>query len=215
MALTWPKERRIIGTKVTRLDGPDKATGRAKYSYDINRPDMLHAAILRSPHAHAKIKSLDTSAAEKMPGVKAVHVIAGPGKELFYAGDEIVGLAADTEEHVKDGLRAIKIEYEVLDHIVTEKEALNDPNRKTVPGSQKNNQVPSKDSTSGNLDEAIQKADFVHEGVYGVPTISHQCLESHGLVAEWDKEGGLTVWCSTQATSGTADGLRTYFKLSP
>src|SRR5437868_12154570 len=150
MAISWPKERRVIGTKVTRLDGPDKATGRAKYSFDINRPGMLHAAILRSPYAHAKIKSIDTSAADKMPGVKPVHVIAGKDKELFYAGEEIVGLAADTEEHVKDGLRAIKIEFDVLDHIVTEKDALNEPNRKTVPGSQKNNQVPSKESASGN-----------------------------------------------------------------
>src|SRR5216683_8194117 len=215
MAISWPKERRVIGTKVTRLDGPDKATGRAKYSYDINRPGMLHAGILRSPHAHAKVKTLDTSTAEKMPGVKAVHVVAGPGKELFYAGDEIVGLAADTEEHVKDGLRAIKIEYEVLDHIVTENEALNEPNRKTVPGGQKNNQIPSKESASGNIDEAFQKADFVHEGEYGVPTISHQCLESHGLVAEWDKEGNLTVWASTQATAGIADQLRARFSLQP
>src|SRR5438132_5321975 len=124
MALTWPKERRVIGTKVTRLDGPDKATGRAKYSYDINRPGMLHAGILRSPYAHAKVKSLDTAAAEKMPGVKAVHVIAGAGKELFYAGDEIVALAADTEEHCLDGIRAIKVEYDVLPHLVFEDDAL-------------------------------------------------------------------------------------------
>ena len=54
---SWPKKRRLLGTKVPRLDGPEKATGRAKYSYDINRPGMLHAEILRSPHAHAKIKS--------------------------------------------------------------------------------------------------------------------------------------------------------------
>src|SRR5207302_2959790 len=67
MANTWPKERRIIGTKVQRLDGPEKATGNAKYSYDINRPGMLHATILGCPYAHAKLKSLDTSAAEKMP----------------------------------------------------------------------------------------------------------------------------------------------------
>ncbi|HEV3142392.1 MAG TPA: hypothetical protein VGZ47_00745, partial [Gemmataceae bacterium] len=179
MALTWPKERRVIGTEVTRLDGPDKATGRAKYSYDINRPGMLHAGILRSPYAHAKVKTLDTSAAEKMPGVKAVHVIAGPGKELFYAGDEIVGLAADTEEHAHDGLRAIKIEFEVLDFIVKEAEALKEPNRKTVPGgNQPNNVAPSRDSTAGNVAEAFQNADLVHEGNYGVPTISHQCLES-------------------------------------
>ena len=73
MADSWPKKRRLIGTKIKRLDGPDKATGRAKYSYDINRPGMLHGMILRCPHAHAKIKSIDTTAAEKMPGFKAAR----------------------------------------------------------------------------------------------------------------------------------------------
>ena len=61
MAISWPKERRLIGTKDPRVDGPDKATGHAKYSYDINRPGMLHAVMLRSPHAHAKITKLDTA----------------------------------------------------------------------------------------------------------------------------------------------------------
>src|SRR5438045_3215708 len=73
----WPKKRRLLGTKVKRLDGPDKATGRAKYSYDINRPGLLHGMILRSPHAHAKVKSIDTAAARKMPGVKAMAIIGG------------------------------------------------------------------------------------------------------------------------------------------
>src|SRR5687768_6474227 len=77
MAEGWPKKRRILGTKVKRLDAPEKATGRAKYSYDVNRPGMLHGAILRSPHAHAKIKSLDTSAAKATPGLKALAMIAG------------------------------------------------------------------------------------------------------------------------------------------
>src|SRR5438552_15430195 len=100
MAISWPKERRVIGTKVTRLDGPDKATGRAKYSYDINRPGMLHAAILRLSYAHANIKTLDTSAAEKMRGVKPVHAIARRGKALLNARDEIVIAAADTITHI-------------------------------------------------------------------------------------------------------------------
>ena len=65
MAEGWPKQRRLLGTNVKRLDGPDKATGKAKYSADINRPGLLHAKILRSPHAHAKIKSIDTTAARK------------------------------------------------------------------------------------------------------------------------------------------------------
>src|SRR5262245_23185605 len=124
MANAWPKERRVIGTRVSRLDGPDKATGRARYSYDINRPGQLHALMLRCPHAHAKIKSIDTSAAEKMPGFKALHAIAAVGTELFYAGDEVLALAADTEEHAHDALRAVKVEYEVLPHQVDEEDAL-------------------------------------------------------------------------------------------
>ena len=78
MAEGWPKKRRLLGTKIKRLDGPEKATGRAKYSYDINRPGMLHGVILRSPHAHAKIKSIDTTAAKKTPGFKALVVIGVP-----------------------------------------------------------------------------------------------------------------------------------------
>src|SRR3954471_3281170 len=111
MATSWPKKRRLLGTKINRLDGPEKSTGHAKYSFDINRPGMLHARILRCPHAHAKLKTLDLSAAEKMPGVKAVIVIndAKRGKESFYAGDEVAALAADTEEHARDAVRAIPV----------------------------------------------------------------------------------------------------------
>src|SRR5262249_14546610 len=126
MANTWPKERRLIGTKVQRVDGPDKATGRAKYSFDINRVAMLHGKMLRCPYAHAKVKTLDFRDAEKMPGVKAVFVIGGEGKELFYAGDEVMALAADTEEHAADAIRNVKIEYEVLDFFVKEEDALAD-----------------------------------------------------------------------------------------
>src|SRR6478609_1532632 len=156
MATKWPEKRRLLGTKVKRLDGPEKATGRAKYSFDINRPGMLHGMILRSPHAHAKIKSLDTAAAEKMPGVKAVVLIndAKPGKELFYAGDEIAALAADTEEHARDALRAIKVEYDVLDHIVHEDDAIKNPTKKTVPGRAASNYEAGSAATKGDVDKA-------------------------------------------------------------
>src|SRR5262245_35466023 len=93
MAEGWPKKRRLLGTRIKRLDGPDKATGRAKYSYDINRQGMLHGLILRSPHAHAKIKSIDTTAARKTPGFKATLII-GVSKSGFVseiADDKLVG----------------------------------------------------------------------------------------------------------------------------
>jgi xanthine dehydrogenase YagR molybdenum-binding subunit len=273
MAEGWPKKRRLLGTKVKRLDGPDKATGRAKYSYDINRKGMLHGVILRSPLAHAKIKSIDTSEALKVPGCKAVVVIGvardwqvvkadaatgtldlktppskkkvkeetrtvkvGPGvtvisknkavkladlkpddivtvevdqdavgRELWYAGDEIAAVAADTEEHARDALRAIKIELTPLPHVVSEDDVLKDPKLKTTPAPQ--NLSPGKEATKGDVEAAFKNAEATAEGTYGVPVISHQCLETHGLVAEWDADGGLTVWASTQATVSTAGAL--------
>jgi xanthine dehydrogenase YagR molybdenum-binding subunit len=212
MATSWPKKRRLIGGKFQRLDGAVKATGKAKYSYDVNRPGMLHAIMLRSPYAHAKVKSIDTADAEKMPGVKAVHLIVEAGKELYYAGDEVLALAADTEEHALDAVRAVKIDYEVLPHIVKEEDALKD-DRKTVSpvGGKRNNVLTAKEAKSDGFDKGMASAEVTVEGTYGVPTICHQCLESHGLVAEWDKDGGLTVWASTQAVWGTADQLAKYF----
>jgi xanthine dehydrogenase YagR molybdenum-binding subunit len=206
MATSWPKKRRLLGTKVRRIDGPEKATGKAKYSLDINRPGMVYGMFLRSPYAHAKIKSIDISPAEKMPGVKAVVLInnAKEGKELFYAGDEVAAVAADTEEHALDALRAIKVEYDVLDHFVYEEDALKEPTKKTT--AQANVGAP-QTGNKGDVEAAYAKADAVVEGTYGAPTICHQCLEPHGLVAEWDSDGGLTVWASTQATVTTAQQL--------
>src|SRR4051812_7156201 len=87
----WPKKRRLFGPRIRRLDGPAKATGRAKYSYDVNRPGMLHGKILRCPYAHAKIKSLDTAAARQTPGFKALIVlnIAKNGLVAEIDGDKL------------------------------------------------------------------------------------------------------------------------------
>jgi xanthine dehydrogenase YagR molybdenum-binding subunit len=215
MATSWPQKRRLIGSKIQRLDGPAKATGKAKYSYDMNPKGLLHAVMLRSPYAHAKIKSLDTAAAEKMPGVKAVYRVVNPTPdkpgEVFYAGDDILAIAADTEEHALDAIRAVKVEYEVLPHIVKEEDALKE-DRQTAPpvrGSRKNIQA-SQEAKHKDFDKGLASAEVTIEGEYGVPTICHQCLESHGLVAEWDKDGGLTIWASTQAVTATAAQLAGY-----
>ena len=92
----WPeaKDRKLIGQRISRLDGPAKVTGAAKYTYDLRFPGMLHARFVRCPHAHARITKLDTSAAEAMPGVKAIHLVQGEGKEVQWALDEIVAIAA-------------------------------------------------------------------------------------------------------------------------
>src|SRR6478609_9665096 len=126
MALSWPQNPRLIGTKIPRLDGLAKASGRMKYPSDTRPEGMLFAVMLYSPHAHAKIKSIDASAAEKMPGVKAVSLIAKAGTTLRYQGDDIAAVAAETEEQARDAIRAIKVEYEVLPHVVTEGQSMAD-----------------------------------------------------------------------------------------
>src|SRR5689334_20434855 len=111
-----PSDCRILGKPQTRLDGPIKVTGRAKYAYDINLPGLLYGRILRSPHAHAQIESIDASAAEKMPGVKAVIISAVPNAQLGYAGDEIGAVAATSSDIAEDAIRAIKVKYKPLPH---------------------------------------------------------------------------------------------------
>ena len=79
----WPEKPTVLGTSVKRLDGPDKVTGRAKYTFDINRPGMIYGRMVRSPHPHARIVSIDLSAAEKAPGVKAALAWKQPGAEAM------------------------------------------------------------------------------------------------------------------------------------
>src|SRR5579859_5622473 len=116
----WPAadQRSLIGKRISRVDGPDKVSGRAKYTYDVHRPGMLYGKVVRSPHAHAKVVSIDTSAAEKMPGVKGVYIIQDKGSEIHWAGDDIVVVAAVDEPTAADAARAIKVEYQPLPFFV-------------------------------------------------------------------------------------------------
>src|SRR5271165_4954574 len=103
MAVTWPENPTLIGHHIPRLDGMAKATGRAKYPSDMRPEGTLFAVLLYNPHGRSKIKSIDTAAAEKLPGVKAVNVVAAVGKELRFEGDLIAAVAAETEEQARDG----------------------------------------------------------------------------------------------------------------
>lgn len=116
----WPaaEQRTLIGKRISRVDGPEKVSGRAKYTYDVHRPGMLYGKVVRSPHAHAKVVNVDTSAAEKMPGVKGVYIIQDKGSEIHWAGDDVVVVAALDEPTAADAARAIKVEYQPLPHFV-------------------------------------------------------------------------------------------------
>jgi xanthine dehydrogenase YagR molybdenum-binding subunit len=193
---SWPEagKRKVIGKRVSRLDGPLKVSGSAKYSSDVKREGMLYGKILRSPYAHARIVSIDTSAAEKLPGVKAVQVIQGPGKEIQWAGDEIAAVAAVDEQTAVDAIRKIVVKYEKLPHLVDETD-LSKVGDRAKPPTEKVESEP---------DKAFKEAEVTLEGFYGIPVISHCCLESHGQVVEWENDQNLTVHPSTQNVSGIA-----------
>jgi xanthine dehydrogenase YagR molybdenum-binding subunit len=123
---SWPtaENRSLIGKRISRLDSPDKVSGRAKYAYDYHPTGnpILFGKVLRSPHAKARILSVDTSAAEKMPGVVAVEVIQKIGGMVQWAGDEIVAVAAVDEGTAEDAIRAITVKYQPLPYAVSDAE---------------------------------------------------------------------------------------------
>src|SRR5436190_7724500 len=107
----------LLNHRMTRVDGPLKVSGAAQYTYDVRLPNMLYGHVRRCPHAHAKIKKFDSSAALRMPGVKGI--IQTPVTEIRFAGAPVAAVAATTPELAQDAARAIVIEYEVLPHVVT------------------------------------------------------------------------------------------------
>ncbi len=197
--------RELIGKSISRIDGPVKSSGRAKYTYDMNPQGRLIARLCTCPYPHAKIKSIDTSAAKRMPGVKAILTVQEAGTEIQWAGDEIVAVAAVDEQIAEDAVRAIKIEYEQLPHLVRE----DDLKRAQAEGRTK----PAGDSTEGDPQKAFADPDVVSsEGFYGLPIITHCCMETHGTTATWIDSTSLKTWTSTQdVTSGPGqfgEGLR-------
>ncbi len=195
---SWPPQdkRRVIGKRMSRLDGVVKASGRAKYSFDIHRPGMLYGVVVTCPHAHATVKSIDTSAAEKSKGVAAIEVMSKPGEEIQYAGYEVAAVAASSEDLARDAARKIKIEYEVLPHFVNEQDLKQAGNHAK----------PSGEQTTGDPDAAFKEADVVSEGFYGIPVLNHCTLEPHGQVVEF-KGDQLDYWPSTQNVSGIGGDL--------
>src|SRR5437016_7122579 len=162
----WHAPPNLIGTRIPRLDGLAKAAGKAKYPSDVRPEGTLFGVMLYSPYAHAKVKSIDTSAAEKMPGVKALIAIAKPGATLRFHGDDIAAVAADTEEQARDAVRAIKVEYEVLPHVATEALAMAEGAPQVF---QNGNVRRGRSQTKGKPEEEMAKAEVTIEGTYSVP----------------------------------------------
>jgi len=208
----WPADRTVLGSHVKRLDGPDKVTGRARYTFDITRPGMLYGRIVRSPHPHARVVSVDLAAAQRAPGVKAALVWkdpADPNNRVMFQGDEVAAVAADTEEHAIDAARLITVEYEVLPHLTVVEQALSG----TAPAVFTNGNVrPGQTQETGDVAAGFQAAAHTLEETYSTHVITHACMESHGTVCEWQGDK-LTVWISTQGVNGARENFATALKL--
>ena len=205
-------ESRLIGKRVTRLSGKDKVTGKAKYTFDINRPGMLYGRVLRSEVPHATVNGIDTRAAEALPGVKAVIPLIEVGKKLRYQGQEIAAVAAETDDIAKDALRLIQVDLEELSFVVTEADAMAEgaPQiREDWNGNQSNPNI----REEGELEAGFQEAAVEVEATYHTAVQTHVCLETHGHVAEWEDEQNLIVWASTQAVFGTRNDFAQHFEL--
>ena len=202
-----PAERTLLGKPIQRLDGPDKAAGRAKYTYDILRPGMLYGRLLDSPHPHARVRSIDLSAAQKLPGVRAVLALKDPAQpetaRVRYQGEEVAAVAATTEEIAEDAIRLIKVDYEVLPHLATVEEAM----RPEAPRVFEKGNVtePQERADGGDVEAALKSSAHVIEGLYSTQVQTHTSLETHGGLCEWNGDQ-LTAWVSTQAVHGTREG---------
>ena len=194
----WPAmdQRRLMGKRTSRLDGPVKASGRAKYSSDQNLPGMLYGMFLTSPHAHAKVTAIDSSAAEAMTGVTAVRVLAPAGTEIQWAGWEVASLAATSEDIAREALSKIKVTYEVMPHLVREEDASKVGSRAKPAGEQ----------VTGDPVKALAEAEAVAQGEYGTSVITHCCHETHGQTISW-KGDQIEYWPSTQSLSDIGPDL--------
>jgi xanthine dehydrogenase YagR molybdenum-binding subunit len=197
--LAWgPKDKhRLLNTRLPRADGPAKTTGTAIYTYDVNLPGMLHGRFVLSIHAHARVISVDTAAAEKIKGVKAVAIIADHGREVRYEGDPIVAIAAETVEAAEDAVKAVVVNYEVLPHHVGGGDLLK------TGGAVVNGRQGRGKRSQGNpqaVADALGKCDVVVEAEYQTKIVHHCCLETHGAVVDYRGGDSATVYCSTQGT---------------
>jgi xanthine dehydrogenase YagR molybdenum-binding subunit len=203
---SWPpmEKRKVIGQPMKRIDGPLKASGRARYSSDMKPAEMLYGVYCTSPHAHARVTAVDTAEAEKMPGVRAVLVVAPAGTEVQWQGWEIAAVAASTEEIARDAAGRIKVQYEVLPHLVHEDnlERARAASRAKAAG----------ERVTGDPDKAFSEAEVVSEGDYGIPVVTHCPLETHGQVIQW-QGGQVTAYPSTQDVTNWAPALAQNIKI--
>jgi len=221
-----------------RVEARDKVTGRARYTVDIAHPGQLEGAILRSPHAHARVLELDLAAARRQPGVAAVISLLAADKTVRFAGQEVAAVAAPDRRAAKAALAAIKVRYEPLPAVIGLDAARRDDAPvvhpgffKNAPNSAEGPLLPSPwkgnlRGPSGALSDKPGRArrmiasakaaadPLLVEGVWRTGAQCHTAFEPHAAVARFDGEQ-LTVHASTQAAAQLAKQIAKRFALSP
>jgi xanthine dehydrogenase YagR molybdenum-binding subunit len=201
----------LLGSRVNRVDAAAKATGVATFAADVKRPGMIYGRILRSPHAHARVMSIDLMAARKAPGVHAAIAVASVGQKLLYAGEEVAALAATTEQQAEDAVRLIQVVWDVLPHLATVQQAM----RAEAPNVfEAGNTRLLPIEAAGDIEEGFRDASYVVGGLYSTQVQTHACLETHGCVCEWHGDR-LIAWVSSQAVHATRDELADALGVAP
>jgi CO/xanthine dehydrogenase Mo-binding subunit len=207
----------IVGTRQPRIDAFERVSGHAKYASDVYLPGMLYLKILRSPHPHGRIVSIDASKALALPGVKAVLTHQdmppyrwNPSMPILtdvarFVGDDIAVIAAVDEDTAREALDLIKVEYQVLPHVLDPEEALK-PNAPQLHPS--GNLIEGKPTvvSRGDVEKGFAQADLVYAARYRTPILQHATMESRVSVARWEA-GKLTLWDSTQGTFRIQKGI--------
>ncbi len=214
----WPDndKLRYVGKPLPRYDGYDKVSGTAVYTFDKVLPRMAHAVILRSPYPHARIKNIDTSAAEKSEGVFAVisHKNCpeikwyGESSLLFdphvrYEGDEVAAVLAENEILARSAIKKIKVDYEELPFVVDPEKAM----KEDAPKIHEKGNIsrgPADNASRGDYEKAEKEADVIVEGTFKTPIAIHNPTEVHCSVVNWDGDN-LDVWDSTQGIYSVRD----------
>ncbi len=222
------EEFRVVGKRIVKVDAEKLVRGKPVYTDDFRLPGMLYAKLVTSPHAHARIMSIDTSKAEALPGVHAVltykdvprvvfssagqsHPTPSPrdnvslDNKVRFVGDRVAVVAAETEEIAEEAARLIEVEYEILPAILDMEKAM-EPGAPVIhdePDAEgilnaSRNLVCHIEAEAGEVDKAFEEADLVVEGTFKEPFQHHVPLEPHVAIGYWDEDGRLVLRSSTQ-----------------
>ena len=208
-------EFEVIGKPRRRVDGRAKVTGQTRFADDLSLPRMLHCRLLRSPHPHAIVRSVDFSRALAHPGVHLVltgqdfpvsYGILPVSQDEYplapervrYVGDPVAAVIARDEQTATEALELVDVDYEPLLTIATPQEALANPEPRIHDYGEQGNLHRLQSFEFGDVDEALERSDHVFDDVFFFEGNTHMPMEQQASLAAVDGEGKLTIWSSTQ-----------------